>query len=381
MKRQGNDATQSAKGIVYQLCVGILKCYEMRKGQKILIEREGDVSIADDQQLEVKHYSDSLTDSHLNFWNTLNNWMDNKFEERNYSSLILHTTQKIGGNSKLKQWNEASLSERISLLEAIALTSEARFQAALQKNSEAQPSKSLRLQRKILDRGRRAKLESITNKYFIDAASDKMPELYIHICDVYLKGIESQDEFLDSLIGFVSGAKEHAETIWEITFEEFEAKVSELLRIYKKNTFAFPRRNFDQSTVTTGEVISSHLSYRFVEKIIEIDYPEVVPDAINDYLQTVRTLNEDFRRLHISEERTDAYISDLISIFNSRRRIERRRGNPSIKDAQNFYDTFISEEAREFAGMELPPRGFKNGVLHCQIDDPNKCLDWKLENT
>lgn len=62
------DATASTKGTLYQLWIAVLKCYEMFKnGQKILIETQGDITRVDDVQIEVKQYSDLLTDNHICF--------------------------------------------------------------------------------------------------------------------------------------------------------------------------------------------------------------------------------------------------------------------------------------------------------------------------
>lgn len=377
--KQVNDATQSSKGTIYQICIGVLKCFEMRKGQKVLIEREGDVSIDKDQQVETKLYSDDLTDSHHNFWNTLGNWMADKFDEKKYSSLILYTTQDFSSTTKLKKWNDSSTIERIKILEAIAKAGEARYEKAIMEDPSANISHSLRLQRKALATEKRAKLKSVVSKYYIEAATDRLSDTHRSICEVYLKGIDNQADFLNSIIGFVSHSEAPVAKQWEITYEEFSAKVSDLTRVYKKNSYAFPRKFFDKGYAAPPEDVDQHLGYRFVQKIREIDHNEAVHDAVRDYLGAVQSLNEDFKHHYVSRERTDAYVADLVSIFKTRHRIECRRTNPTKLDAQNFYDTFMAEESRDFSGFERPHRGFKNGLLHTQIDDVTKELQWKLE--
>ncbi|MES9904592.1 MAG: hypothetical protein ABW168_18180 [Sedimenticola sp.] len=378
-EKQGNDATPSSKGTIYQICVGVQKCYEMREGQKVLIEREGDVSIEGDQQVETKQYSDVLTDSHLNFWNTLVNWIAEGFDDEKYSSLILHTTQDFGATTRLKQWNESNTSERIGILETIAKAGESRLKTAISKDPSAKIPKSLRLQRAALTTGKRAKLESVVSKYYIESATDRLPDTHRSICEVYLKGIENQSDFLNSLIGFVSHAEAQEDKEWEVTYDEFNAKVSDLIRVYKKNSYAFPRKHFDKGHASPPENVDQHLGYRFVERIREIDHHDVVYDAIRDYLGAVQSLNEDFKHHFVSRERTNAFVDDLISLFKTKHRIECRRTNPTDLDAQNFYDAFMAEESRDFSGFERPHRGFKNGLLHTQIDDETKVLQWKLE--
>lgn len=93
MTKQRNDASQTQKGILYQYVYTLLCCFQMRDGESVFIEQFGDVS-TNTVQVEVKHYSDELTDLHPNFWNTMRNWMDDSFPLRKYSSLILLTTLK-----------------------------------------------------------------------------------------------------------------------------------------------------------------------------------------------------------------------------------------------------------------------------------------------
>ncbi|MDD3277004.1 MAG: hypothetical protein PHP93_08150, partial [Kiritimatiellales bacterium] len=129
-EKQRNDATESIKGTIYQLCVAVQKCYEMLRGQVVLIESQGDVSIGGQEQVETKQYSGMLTDNHPNFWNTLANWMQTKFTDEKYSALILYTTQEFGKSSGLATWNADSLLQRISFLEKVLQESEARFAVA-----------------------------------------------------------------------------------------------------------------------------------------------------------------------------------------------------------------------------------------------------------
>jgi hypothetical protein len=104
-----HDATASTKGTVYQFYVAVQKCFEMTSGQTVLIERYGDVTIDDHEQVETKHYSDPLTDNHLNFWKTLKNWMQDGFDATRYASLLLCTTQQFGANAKIAAWNETDV--------------------------------------------------------------------------------------------------------------------------------------------------------------------------------------------------------------------------------------------------------------------------------
>ena len=78
----GFDASESVEGIIYQFYVALDRCFKLKESESLYVEREGDVSTAT-EQLEVKRYNDALTDSHINFWNTLNNWLTPLLTVRN----------------------------------------------------------------------------------------------------------------------------------------------------------------------------------------------------------------------------------------------------------------------------------------------------------
>ena len=124
--KQLNDASASAKGTIYQIYVAVDKCVEMVAGQKVLIEKLGDVTVSEEAQIEIKHYADTLTDNHDNIWKTLKNWMQDDFNNKHFVSLILYTTQQFGENALLKSWNELLLEKRIETLKSILVNSETR---------------------------------------------------------------------------------------------------------------------------------------------------------------------------------------------------------------------------------------------------------------
>src|SRR4051812_412328 len=119
--RATNDASRSSQGTIYQVYVALVKCFEMATGQSVVIERMGDVTIEGAAQIEVKQYSDDdpLTNSHPNFWNTLNNWVTNSPDENQCPALMLHTTQAFGARTALRNWNASDEKKRLSILEEI----------------------------------------------------------------------------------------------------------------------------------------------------------------------------------------------------------------------------------------------------------------------
>lgn len=110
------SSPETTGAIVSQFYLALEKCFEMKLGDVVFIEKDGDVSklnpmsLEDGIQIELKEYAEDndLTDSHLNFWNTLKNWTNSEFDSVKYKYLVLATTQEIGAKSMLLNWNESS---------------------------------------------------------------------------------------------------------------------------------------------------------------------------------------------------------------------------------------------------------------------------------
>ena len=98
----------------------------LEEGQKMWIEKFGDVTVSGQAQIETKLFSDSLTDSHLNFWKTLKNWLLPSFNHSSYRYLTLLTTQPIGTQSRFQEWNDAVANRRLEILNEILANSEKR---------------------------------------------------------------------------------------------------------------------------------------------------------------------------------------------------------------------------------------------------------------
>src|SRR5688572_4422769 len=240
-ERLKHDATASTKGTIYALYIAVQKCFEMRPGQKVMLERYGDVTISGSQQLEIKDYGDPLTDSHENFWKTLKNWMQDGFNEALYSALVLCTTQTIGPQSLLRDWNTEDGDGRIRILKTIYEKSEERFNAKQKKDRVPEP---LEWQREVMDPMRVDKLRRVVERFVIADLSPDANEIYSLLKDVHTKGIllAKQDDFLNALLGFVICPAVMAEDSWEITNEQFTERVRELTSQYCKGTTRFPTK-------------------------------------------------------------------------------------------------------------------------------------------
>src|SRR6266478_4853207 len=234
-----NDATDSVVGAIYQLYVAVEACFQMTSGQQVIIERYGDVSVSNSLQIEVKHYGDTLTDSHENFWKTLGNWLRTEFDDQRYARLILCTTQQIGTTARLRKWNDSTPSERKAIIDEIATEAEERFAASAKKD----PPSSLLMMRAALEIGKSEQLKRIIPKIVIAHGNPDAGELYQRLKEIYGKGVlfGKQDDFLAGLLGYVI-CPDILESFWTLTYAAFTEKVLELTGMYCRGTRHFPTK-------------------------------------------------------------------------------------------------------------------------------------------
>ena len=154
MNKLANNATRLLEAISYQLIVTLKYCHGLAKGQTLWLEYYGDVTVSGEVQVEVKDFAEDLTDGHINFWNTLKNWMSPNFKQTKYSELILLTTQTYGAASKLRHWNQSTVQEKLDLLQGVLDQSEARIAASGDK-----PSRAVQAQRFVMAEERRDALK------------------------------------------------------------------------------------------------------------------------------------------------------------------------------------------------------------------------------
>ena len=377
-----NDASASTKGTVYHLYTTVLKCFEMDKSQKVIVERFGDVTKSGEEQIELKHYSDPLTDSHLNFWKTLHNWMHSDFDEVKYSSLILQTTQDFGSTATIGKWNLSTNSERLSMLAKIHNDAEIRESKRVKTPSGSNRTipESLKYQRSVCDSSKSAKLARVAERVTIAANSPAINMLYDRLKSQRCQGIltAKQDDFLNSLIGFVASPAIVGEEIWEISYEGFAQKIRELTGQYCRDTRHFPAKHMDVVDQAADQSLAACDERDFVRKIKEIEYLEVIPEAIRDCLAASHTILDEFRSYEVPADAHLRYARDVLAIFTPRYRTALRNAKHVVKDSQDFYDQMVSQPSPPLHDFIDTPIAFRNGILHLQLDDTEKNLKWRL---
>jgi hypothetical protein len=379
-KKMVNDATASVGGTIFQICVALERAFMLEEGQKMWIEKFGDVTVSGQEQIETKLYSDTLTDNHPNFWNTLKNWLLPSFNHSPYTYLTLLTTQPIGSQSKFLEWNDALPTRRLQILSEILEESENRYvenQRSSSASKRLSPPQSLVLQRNALGATQSDKLREIVSKLWIESDSPKLKELRKKIFDVHGKTIlrAKSSDFLDDLMGYLIGPRT-TQNGWEISFEDFSAKLTDVSNHYRRGTVIFPSKNI----APTAEQIDLHAEKLFVKKLREIEHLDAISEAIQDYLSASTTVLEELKNYDVSPANYQAYESNLRSLHRTRHRLAKRQlaGEEPVAASQNFYDVLTSEAVQPFYCFEQTPYRFRNGVFHILADADSDDFYWKL---
>ncbi len=368
-----HSAKSSFQGVIYQYFVALEKCFEMKSGDFVRFEEDGDVSTVN-EQIEVKHVEDDLTDRNLNFWKTLNNWLDPAFERSKYQSLVLLTTQKIGSNSLLNNWNNKSHSQKLTILKNIKKT-------ALDEHKNSGNTKKtevLNYIEKCLSTSNKIIFNEIIQKFILLDQSEISVEFYNSTRDRYLKAVKPlryKDQIMQGLLGYIL-SRHKVNSVWEISYNDFSNEFSEFVAQFSENTKTFPEINYSYSQ----KEIDENLDHLFVQKINEINYTDQISKAVSDYLSTQKIILEEISDHTVAVQHYFAFENELQQKYHPKYSQFSRKANPNSFDesCQDFYDEMMGMDAPKLGKYDHTPIIFKNGVLHILANENN--ITWKLKS-
>ncbi|MEQ9888290.1 hypothetical protein [Pectobacterium zantedeschiae] len=384
------------KALQYQLLVAVEYCHDLTPAESLWIEVSGDVTVPGKVQTEVKNYSDNLTDSHANFWNTLKNWMHENFERTSFKSLVLLTTQEFGSQSELKSWNERSTAERLEIMENIFVSSQTgatkrKAKKTTSKSSDddetAKPTKSQSLQQYVMAPEHRDKLMEILERMHITVGADSLEQRIQNYQTRHLTMIRptKYQQFIDDLLGFMCSTKLVSEG-WQISHQDFSAKFTELTHRYIKHPKKFPLVDMDALKKTINiEEIKPML---FALKITQIGGECVLKTAALHRVVTQTVISELYSDGVLSK-------SDVDSYFNNHLILHQNGRNSAMLDctgvtsqmelnkhSMRFYYDRNGMAVEPFCGMEHTQAEFRNGVYHLlageEPEDQDDEFHWRL---
>jgi hypothetical protein len=365
-----NNSSESTKAIVHQFYVALEKCFELEEGESAYIEYYGDVSIVGKSQIEVKKFQRTLTNLDQNFWNTLKNWMEDNFPHEKFRSLILSTTQNISSKSIFKNWNENSFDTRLKDMTDVRCN---------YFNQKKRDEKTIKLLNYIFDKSRREKLTSILPKIVIQSSQRYYQNLHNSIKDRFAKGIpkSSKDQFIRGLLGFIISPEISENNKWEITNEKFSKEVEELTSVLTENSVLFPKK-IDLKDIDNTKYLES----TFVKKIEDIEYNDVIPTAISDYVHTNTLIFNDVR-LSMRYQELKRYQDEINEDHEIKFRNRKRNApkNNVINASKDFYDEFLGKDPNTFYLYNTVPPYFRRGLIQNMANDiENYKIEWKISN-
>ncbi|AHW70877.1 hypothetical protein [Pseudomonas aeruginosa] len=396
------DATKLYEALKYQIYVAMDYCHTLDKNDVLWIEVFGDVTVEGRDQIEVKEYSDSLTDSHENFWNTLNNWLKPEFNHQQFANLILLTTQAYGERAAIKDWDQWNVAQRLAALEAIFKDAETRFEnAKLKREAVADQgdesgtggktpgsSKALILQRKVMAETMRESLIDALPKVKIITEQPDLMGLIARYKRAHLKSIHEHrsDDFLDDLFGFMTSAVKVTEG-WRFTTAEFDRKFTELTARYMKGSVKFPRVNAEEIEREAAKMNVRDRTY--AKKLDEIGGAEdVILEATVDLLHAHDYIIELIKDCTTSQSDVEDYSKSHMRTHSASRSalmvdIDETWSDAKLKQASlKFYHARCGLDVAGFGSYEDTPVEFRNGIYHMLADavpaSPTKEFHWRL---
>lgn len=386
------DATLLFKALQYQLLVAVEHCYDLKPDESLWLEVFGDVTVPGHAQMEIKLYTDSLTDSHENFWNTLKNWLHEKFVRTSYKRLVLLTTQEYGARSKLKGWNKRTADERLAIMEKIFEANHGKAAKKAAKEADAgddpsKPSKSQSLQHYVMAPERREALMEILERMVITTGADSLEQRIEKFQNRHLKPIlpSKCQQFMDDLLGFISSTKLVLEG-WEITHKAFTDKVSELNSLYMKHPKTFPPVDLAglKKTIDVNEI----RSMQFAQKIIEIGAETELKLAALHRVVAQTTISDLYTDGVLFKPAVDLYFSNELTMHNFGRKaamvdcIGETCPTQLKAHSQKFYFRRNGTKVEPFCGMQNTMPEFRNGVYHLLAgetpEDEDDEFHWRL---
>jgi hypothetical protein len=369
------NATASARGTIYQLCSAVEACFELRPGERLLIEEFGDLTVPGAHQTEVKHYNDSLTDGHTNFWNTLYNWCLGGTDVSDFSKLVLSTTQPFGARARIARWNELADEERLELLITLHSESEQRF--AGEPPGTKVPHILLQ-QRELLAATNRTQLYEVVKKVIIDAGQPVMSALFSELANTWFRAVSEvkQATALNSLIGFVCRPDMPTGSRWEITYQDFNKEYRDLVHAHGVETREFPHAAFNRLQEMSLPIPTE--PDPFIRKIFDIEHHRRVPTAIRDYQSVIDTIDQEFREYTGNHARLRNFRRMVIERFELTYETACTGVATDNAAARAFYNNTMVAPPPSFAGYNDSPDWFRNGLLHVLMNDDDQSYQWKL---
>ena len=373
-----NDATKQKIGDIYQYFIALFDCFSLKKGESMLIETEGDVSIVSHSgqnriQKEIKHHlgKRNLSDRDEDFWNTLDNWCKNKHRTATFEKLIFYTTSGISKNSAFYNWNTVDTDARYRLLKDCGEERRMRESSFRQHYDNIFSANTL-TQKELMDI--LGKIEIWSDQSVISEIDQIFAEASRHI------PLENRRLYIEFLLGHIMAKVADPPHKWHVSFDDFEQMVIDATGRFAKSDHVYLPS--DTGGEPSPEDCAALQEKVFVKEIERIEYDQVIHSAIDDYWRTHTQVLRSAQSNILFMASLPAYKDDLKRRLDGEKRqaSRRMRGQDHcahIDESQDMYDRATSWPATDFGNVVGNTGYFQNGIIHEIVDE--QAFKWSLE--
>lgn len=305
---------------------------------------------------------------------------------------MLLTTQEFGAQTLLKEWNTATPTERLSIMESIVASSQAGAGKKAKKKSEAgevvsKPSKSQLLQQYVMALDRRDALMEVLERMHISTGAESLEQRLQTYQTRHLKPIRQSkcQQFIYELLGFMCSPELVIEG-WKITHQAFTDKLSELTHRYMKHPKTFPQVNMAalKKSINVEEI----RPMPFAQKIAEIGGEQHLKRAALHRLVAQTTISDLYTDGVLFKTMVDLYLSNHLTQHQYVRELAMLgcKGVTCSTEMSTQSMMFFLQRngmpAEPFCGLEHTMPEFRNGIYHMlageKPEDEDDEFHWRL---
>lgn len=363
------NASTKILGFEYQKMVALIKCLEAKNNAIIHLECFGDISDAD-ISTETKHSIDDdkeLYDTHIDFWKTLGNIIDNQEDFRNYNSFVLHTTAKIRLGSIFEGWNTLTDLDKETKILSITPndTIKSYFNKAKSCNS--------------------VDLTNILKRFTIEDEQKNAREYYrdILIEHTVITTVVPKiniETFACFLLGYISEKLISSnDYIWKINKNEFQIDFQVYLKNFLIDDLIFPNLKIDSTKIVDK-------GYKFTTELKEIGYTSKTAIALNDYFRANLNRIEILKTRRSLAQNLDDFDDEISESFTDLKITFENKLNFSLfnnykEESRRFYDEHQANISNKKDLLGIKPETIKSyypkGRTHHIIEE-SAISSWNL---
>ncbi|WP_421105727.1 hypothetical protein [Serratia marcescens] len=356
MDGTSNNATKKLLGYDYQKLLALESCLNAKENEIVWIECYGDIAHTD-KSTEVKHHltRGSLNDSHIDFWKTLYNLVNEYKILYGFNRFELLTTSEINSSSIFFNWNNTSKEDKLKRITSV------------------KSNKTISKYYEFIFNHDQSDLINILEKLTIIGSQPTIDEKYEEIkSHPSFLTIPDQhvDSFMHKMLGYISMKAIDDMDRWHIERNEFKREMEGFAKAFIDKDYPFP-------LVTKREVNGINLSnFNFIDELRRIELDDIMVDkAIVDFLRAERSTLK-ILKLHTSMadnlEDFDDTLSENLSLVKLKHSTiisqKKQKELEIISVSKKMYSECLLLNDKKILGIQEIAGYYQKGRIHSIVD-------------